>query len=139
MEEPDDSVGLGRTFIKIGATSTQLRGQNGRFTKKKTPVVRGHPNSGNWAFEGARIIDLQHLLNQMDCPKCGKEMSLRKTVKESQLGLASVFTVECKCGATKRVQSSKQNKQGNYNINISAVIGNLFFYFFFAIHYLLCN
>jgi hypothetical protein len=121
--------GLGNSF---GDSRNVNRNKNGQFSRAKKPKVQTASTKAEITpitvkIEGARLIDIQHLQNQMICQKCGSELSIRGIVSETNLGLASVLSVLCSCcKKVRKVQTSKRNADGKYNINISAVIGKIF-------------
>lgn len=124
--------GYGGYSNTFGSSRNTAKGKNGQFIKKKKIKFPPEPATSQEAttpilatLQGSRLVDLNHLQRQMQCTKCLSELSIRAVSEETILGLASVLTVVCnKCFFENKVQTSKLNPQGSYNINIAAVLGN---------------
>ncbi|XP_070199754.1 zinc finger protein 420-like [Littorina saxatilis] len=59
---------------------------------------------------GRRIVDVFHLANQMDCTQCKGLLDLRRTRRETRVGLASVLDILCSCGKVNRVDTDRKVK-----------------------------
>jgi hypothetical protein len=126
-------VGFGGNSNSFSGKRNLNRKSNGQFIKKRakkapktmpkqeiTPILND--------IAGARLVDLGHLQKQMVCSKCQNELSIRAIAEETHLGLASIFSIECQsCKFSNKIQSSKLNPEGSYNINVAAVLGNTLF------------
>lgn len=129
----------------------QLR-LKGRFIKKKTldkrkkavaamclanAAKREHvrhnltEKSQIFQFEGRRIIDMSYVAEHLICIKCKKDISLRKTIKETQMGLNSILHIMCdECCVITQVRTSKthitQNNLKHADVNTKAVLGKFY-------------
>ncbi|KAK7098761.1 uncharacterized protein [Littorina saxatilis] len=63
--------------------------------------------------KGRRIVDVFHLANQMDCTQCKGLLDLRRTRRETRVGLASVLDILCSCGNVNRVHTDRRFKTEN--------------------------
>ncbi|XP_070199752.1 uncharacterized protein [Littorina saxatilis] len=63
--------------------------------------------------KGRRIVDVFHLANQMDCTQCKGLLDLRRTRRETRVGLASVLDILCSCGNVNRVHTDRRFKTKN--------------------------
>ncbi|XP_070199755.1 zinc finger protein 721-like [Littorina saxatilis] len=59
---------------------------------------------------GRRIVDVFHLANQMDCTQCKGLLDLRRTRRETRVGLASVLDILCSCGNVNRIHTDRRVK-----------------------------
>lgn len=124
-------LGFGGDSNSFGGHRNVNRNKNGQFVKKIDKMfTKRSLNKVNITpilneIKGARLVDIEHLQQQMICTKCQKELSVRAITDETSLGLASVLSVECQhCAFQNKIQTSKRNPDGSYNINIAAVLGN---------------
>jgi hypothetical protein len=128
--------GFGGVSNTFSGRRNENRKTNGQFAKKRVikraakvfPTKEATPILMEIA--GARMIDLGHLQKQMVCSKCQNELSIRAIFDETHLGLASILRIKCHiCDFSNKVQTSKLNPEGSYNINVSAVLGNYSLFF----------
>lgn len=80
---------------------------------------------------GRRIVEIDHMANQMTCTDCGSWLALQNIVHEVRYGLGSVFMMECNCGSVNEVSSGKTHRVGKkgppvFDVNTKAALGNLF-------------
>ncbi|KAK0075287.1 hypothetical protein PV326_011731 [Microctonus aethiopoides] len=89
------------------------------------------PEIAHDVFEGARIVDIKELAENLKCRQCERILSLKDTVKETHMGLHSIFHITCKkCDIVNKVQSGKThktNENSSYcDVNTKAVLGSIY-------------
>ena len=89
-------------------------GDSEQNQSQKAPVV-----------EGRRIVDIQHVAQQLKCLACKRDIFLRDIVKEVRQGLASVFYVECshqECRYTTMITTGTQHGRV-FDVNTKLAMG----------------
>ena len=85
-------------------------------------------------FQGCRIIDLKHLISQLEdgCSLCGEVLHLVNLEDETRHGLASLFYIKCSCGNILAVYTSQHHgnvdAKEKYMYNVSPLEGTIKFY-----------
>lgn len=73
---------------------------------------------------GRRVVEIQHMADQMVCQQCGTLLHIRDIISEKLYGLASVFTLLCRsCNTTRKITSGKRDGCGGFEINYKVTIG----------------
>lgn len=126
--------------------SNQLR-LKGRFMKKKNldkrkkavaamcianaakrEQVRHNLTEKSQTFQGRRIIDMDYVAEHLICIKCKKDIQLKNTIQETQMGLNSILHIMCnECCVITQVQTSKthitRDNSKHADVNTKAVLG----------------
>ena len=90
-------------FSKSSVDSRKQRARERASKLNQKPVVacdRAKVENKVDKFQGCRIIDLKHLISQLEdgCSLCGEVLHLVNLEDETRHGLASLFYIKCSCG-----------------------------------------
>lgn len=59
---------------------------------------------------GTRIVDVDELMDNLICCFCQKDLILKNILKETKLGLSSIFSIKCEnCSTLTNVKTSKKH------------------------------
>ena len=124
-------------FFKSSVDSRNQRAIERASKLDQKPVVAcDRPKVKNEVdkFQGCRIIDLKHLIFQLEdgCSLCGEVLHLVNLEDETRHGLASLFYIKCSCGNIVAVYTSQHH--GNVDAkeknmyNVGPLEGTIKFY-----------
>ncbi|KAK0072472.1 hypothetical protein PV326_014432 [Microctonus aethiopoides] len=108
-------------FIKKKVLDKRLKSAaamtEGRKKKRNIKVTE----KAHDVLDGARIVDIKELAENLKCRKCGQVISLQDTVNETHLELHSIFHITFPSGKT-----HKTNDNSSYSdVNTKAVLGSI--------------
>ncbi|XP_033215274.1 uncharacterized protein LOC117171765 isoform X2 [Belonocnema kinseyi] len=115
-------------FIKKNVLEKRLKSfaamRAGRIAKR----IKASASSNN--VSGRRIVELDTLADNLECHKCGKELSLKNIVDETHSGLNSILHIVCcQCSELTKVSTGKthttENNHKHSDINTKVVFGGI--------------
>lgn len=100
-----------------------------RNVKRKTD----NDKLSHYPVEGHRILNLKFIAEQLVCPICCEDISIRNLEKEVRYGLSSILFLRCQhCLYVKKVHSGSKhrNRKGYwvYDTNSLSGLGKIVFY-----------